>query len=175
MANPASSLQELYKTNVKLCYPFVEALLSTIKLQCGVSGRVGKPIFKSPELEDRVDIAISASISTSDSMASVMLTFTKPVFLKLMGKMFGEIYTDFTPELEDGGKELINIVFNQAKKPLAEKGFAAVRSIPQVIFGNNMKVSYLTRGQTIALPIDTDLGPISVEITAQEISVSDSV
>ncbi len=171
---PATSLADHYKINVRLCYPFVEAVLNTLQVQCSVSGRMGKPYFKTAEVDD-IDILISASLASVDTISCVTLCFTRPIFLAVMSKMFGQEYKELNPELEDAAKELINIVFNQAKKPLAEKGIAAVRSIPQVIFGDKMKISYLTRSQTIALPLETDLGTITVEITTQEVTVSDSV
>lgn len=172
---PASSLQELYKINVRLCYPFVEAVLSTLSTQCGVAGRMGKPFFKSIDLNNQTDIAISTSIASNESQSTVVFVFSEPIFLTLMGKMYGQNYSQLSPELEDGAKEFINIVFNRAKKPLAEKGMAAVRAIPQITFGHSMKISYLTRGQTIALPLETDVGTITVEITTQDVTVSDSI
>ncbi len=175
MAAPALSPADLYKVNAKLCYPFVEAIMSTLKVQCGVDGRLGKPAFKDRQSGDRADVLISTNITSPDLIVSISMCFPQSVFFKVMGKMLGEIFSEVTPDLEDAAKELMNIVFNQAKKPLTEKGMKAVRSIPLIVFGSKINQCYLTRGQTIALPVDTDYGPFSLEITTQEISVSDSV
>jgi CheY-specific phosphatase CheX len=92
-----------------------------------------------------------------------------------MGKMLGESYSSITPELEDGAKEMMNVVFNQAKKPLAQKGLAGYRSVPQVIFGEGMRIRYLTRGKSILLPFETEMGSFWAEITTQNITISDKV
>lgn len=174
MVSPATA-QELYKTDVTLCYPFIEAMVNTLKTQCSIAAKAGKPAFKEIQTEDRVEVFISATITTSTLLGSVTICFGKRIFLLLMGKMLGESYATITPELEDGAKELMNIVFNQAKKPLAVKGMAAIRSIPTIVFGENIRVRYLSRNQTIVLPFDTDIGPFSIEITTQEVSTSDKV
>lgn len=175
MGAPALSPADLYKVNAKLCYPFIEAMMNTLKVQCGTVGRVGKPAFKDRNSGDRADVIISTNLISTDLMASISLCFPQSVFFKLMGKMLGEIFSEVTPDLEDAAKELMNIVFNQAKKPLVEKGVKATRSIPMIVFGAKLNQCYLTRGSTIALPVDTDYGPFSIEVTAQDISVSDSV
>lgn len=175
MSNAAVKLQEQYSVNVKLCHPFIEAIVNTLKVQCGLTATVGKPAFKDLNSEDKPNVIIQATIANPSSLASVSIVLNTKVFLGIMGAMLGEKYTEITPDLEDGAKELMNIVFNQAKKPLAEKGFAAIRSIPSVIFGDNIRIRYLSRGAPVVLPFDTDKGHFSVEITTQEISASDSV
>lgn len=172
---PTSSLKEFYKVNVQLCYPFVQAVLDTLNAQGSISGKMGKPFFKAGTLPDSTDIAISTFITSNDHMSCLVFSFSRPVFLAVMGRMFGQVYTALTPELEDGAKEFINIVFNKAKKTIAGKGISAVRSIPQVIFAEGMKISYLTRGQTVALPLETEVGTITVEITTQDVSLSDEI
>ena len=175
MSANAVSNKELYKVDVKLCYPFIEAITNTFKVQCNLNARVGKPSFKNFTEDDKADILIIATIATDKTMAQVVICLPNKVFFGVMSKMLGEPIAKMTPDLEDGAKELMNIVFNQAKKPLAEKGMAAFRSIPMVIFGEGVKLRYLARGQTVLLPFDTDVGPFNVEITTQDINISDSV
>lgn len=174
MGAPALN-QDLYKVDVKLCYPFIEAVTNTLKVQCNLNVRTGKPVFKTTDFEDKPEILIMATIASKDTLASVAICFSNSVFLKLMGKMLGETYTQVTPEIYDGAMELMNIIFNQAKKALVAKGLSAIRSIPQIVFGRGLLVRYLTRGAQIILPFETEVGHFSIEISTQEISVSDSV
>lgn len=175
MSVSAVQLKEHYQTDVKLCYPFVEAMVNTLKVQCSIAATPGKPIFKDPAHDDKIDVLIVAGLNSPDKLGVVSIGFTKKVFLKLMSKMLGEIHSEITPELHDGAKELMNIAFNQAKKNLAEKGLVAIRSIPQITIGSALQTSYLTRGQTIVMPFDSDVGPFSIEITTQSVEISDSV
>ena len=151
--DPNAAFKELYNVDVKLCQPFIDAVVSTLKLQCHVEARAGKPGFKDESIEDKSNVYIAANIATESTMGTVTVCFTNQVFLYLMGKMLGETFTTITADSEDGAKELMNVVFNQAKKPLAEKGMAAIRSIPTVIFGSQMRIRYLARSKTMRQPL----------------------
>jgi CheY-specific phosphatase CheX len=136
---------------------------------------LGAPTFKDTSVIERTEVIICAAIATENLLTNFALCFEKRIFLHLMGKMLGESYSSITPELEDGAKEMMNVVFNQAKKPLAQKGLAGYRSVPQVIFGEGMRIRYLTRGKSILLPFETEMGSFWAEITTQNITISDKV
>lgn len=175
MALPAPTNAELYQVDVKLCYPFIEAVTHTLKVQCKVDARPGKPGFKRNSEEGRYDILIGATISSDKVLGQVVLCLTNKIFFIFMSKMLGKLITKMTPEIEDGAHELMNVIFNQAKKLLAEKKIAAVRSIPMIAFGEHVKLRYLSRGQTVILPFETEHGAFNVEVTTQEITTSDVI
>ncbi len=161
-----TSLDELYQFNVQLCNPLITAVINTLAIQCSIPGKYTIPRIKTDLQPDRTDVAIGAAIITKNLLAQVTLCMKRETFFKVMGKMFGEDYAQFTPELEDAAKELMNIVFNQAKQPLAARGIVATRSIPQIIFGDSFLLSYITPSAMI-LPIHTEFGEIQIEITTQ--------
>ncbi len=175
MGAPSQTTAEFYKVDVKLCYPFIEAVTHTLKVQCKVDARVGKPGFKRVTEEGRYDILIGATISSEKMLGQVVLCLTNKIFFVFMSKMLGRIVSKMTPEIEDGAQELMNIIFNQAKKLLAEKQLASIRSIPTIAFGEHVKLRYLTRGQTVLLPFETEHGAFNVEITTQDITTSDTI
>ena len=172
-ATPA--LKDLYTVDTRVVYPFIEAVINTLKGQCNCVAKVGKPSFKDINSEDRVNVLIQATLCNQTALASVTICCNNRFFFALMGRMHGTTYNKLSPEIEDGAKELMNILFNQAKKSLLEKGFAAIRSIPTIIFGDNILVRYLTRGQPMVLPFNTDIGHFSLEVSTQELSISDKV
>ncbi len=175
MSDSTAAWKEEYNVDVKFCYPFIEAVLSTVRTQCQLTPKAGPPGFSEKSRKASYGVLIQACISGEKTMATITLCFSKEVFLKVMGRMLGEDYTEINDELEDGAKEMMNVVFNQAKKPLAEKGLAAIRSIPTVIIGHSMYLRYLSRSRSILLPFDTEVGTFHIEMSTQTISVSDTV
>lgn len=172
----SAAWNEEYKVDVKFCMPFVEGVTHTLATQCNLTPKAGPPGFVDASNTQRYDVLIQASLSSDKTMATISICFPKAVFLATMGKMLEETYTEITPELEDGAKELMNIVFNQAKKHLSEKGAGGgLRSIPTVVFGSNMYCRYLSRSRPIFLTFNTEVGGFYVEMSTQTVSVSDKV
>ena len=163
------------KLGLKLCYPFVEALVNTLKVQCSVPVTFGHPSLRMGDSKVPFDLALSISIVNPDTLALVTICFPNEVFLGVLGKMFGETYETITPELEDAGKEIINMVFNQSKKVLVAKGISGIRAIPAVYFGKNLRFQHMSKGVVVEIPLFSEWGPFHMEITTQEVSVSDKV
>lgn len=173
MAVTASTSKEYDKIDVRLCYPFVQAFIDTLKVQCGLVAKMGKPQFKQSKNTNSTDIVAITGIASDDTLAAVALTFETEIFLEIMGSMIGEKCEELTPDLEDGVSELLNIVFNQAKKTLKEKKYGGFRSIPTIIFSPNMRVRYLTRGRPIVLPVELERGTVYFEFSTQTLSEQD--
>ncbi|MFM8313142.1 MAG: chemotaxis protein CheX, partial [Deltaproteobacteria bacterium] len=151
------------------------AMTQSITSLCNINV-IKKPLeFRPDGTSAHVDVAIALSVLSENSLSSMAIIFKKEVFLKIIGKMLGETFTDYSNELHDAAKELINIAFNAAKKKMVEKKINGVRSNPEVWFGNQVELSYLSRARTVILPFDTDLGSFSIEFTTQEVTVSDRI
>jgi CheY-specific phosphatase CheX len=175
VSNRAADNLILYKVDVKLCYPIIEAVINTLTKQCKVNVRTLPPSFKNQKDVLKPDITIMTSLASESSIGSLSICMKNDVFLNLMGRMLGETFSKLTPELHDGALELMNIIFNQAKKTLSEKRYSAIRSIPQIIFGKDLRLYYLTRGQIVVLYFSTEAGDFSVEVCSQSLEISDSV
>lgn len=160
--------------DVRLCYPFIEGVCEILTSQCNVNARMGSVGFKDHK-EEVTDLAIIATLAGSDSLGVISICFSKKVILGIINKMLGESYQELGPEVEDAAKELANLMFNQAKQRLAKKNIQAIRSIPIVMIAPAAKLRYLSRGKTTSLPINTDVGSLLIEITTQEITVSDKI
>lgn len=160
--------------DVKLCYPFIEAVCEVLSQQCHLNAQMGPVGFKEHSTE-ATDVAITGTLSTSASIASISICFPKAVMLGAIGKMLGETFTELNPEVEDAAMELANLIFNQAKGRLAKKGIQAVRSIPMIVLGMGTRLRYLSRQRTMILPVNTDIGKVIIEVTTQELTVSDTI
>lgn len=164
-----------YDFDVKLVMPFADAMVSSITSLCGINVTKLGLEFRPEGTSAQTDVSISLSVMDNVSLSSMAIMFKKDVFLKIMGKMVGETYVDYSNELHDAAKELINIAFNQAKKKMVEKKISGVRSNPEIWLGQDMQLSYLSRARTVILPFQTDVGRFAIEFTTQEVTVSDRI
>jgi len=160
--------------DVKLCYPFIEAVCEILSTQCHMSAQVGSVGFKQ-DAQEHTDVAIVAALCGETSLSTISICFPKAVFLEAISLMLGERYSQVTAEVEDAAKELANLIFNQAKQRLVKKGVKAARSIPQILIGDGLRVRYLSRERTMALPVKTSIGAITIEITTQPLTISDQI
>ena len=147
--------------------PFVDGTLHTLKLQCSIEAKLGKPYIKSTAQSPACDIAGIIGLSSTTFTGTISLCFPKPVFLEIMSKMFGEPMQEITDDLTDGAAELLNIIFGQAKKVLNDGGCDLEKAIPTVIRGENMQTRQLSKNPTVVLPFQISSGVFNLEISKE--------
>ncbi len=157
--------------DVNFIKPFIEGAIHTLKVQCQVEAKVGKPYMKSQEPGDspKMDIAGIIGITSDSFKGSISLCFPERTFLAIMGRMLGETYTAITKDVEDGAGELTNIIFGAAKRVLNEKGHTIQKALPSVVCGSGLKVRHLTTTPTVVLPFETELGAFAIEVGIEPI------
>lgn len=158
--------------DVQFFKPFVEGTLHTLKVQCSLEAKPGKPYFKGSEKEaENIEIAAVIGLTSNAFNGSITLCFPKNVFLTIMSNMMGETYSEITNELEDGAAELLNIIFGQAKKVLNEKDYSIQKAIPTVVRGSHIHTTHLTKNKIVVLPFTTERGNLYIEISTESKSL----
>lgn len=148
--------------------PFVDGALLTLKMQCSIAAKHGKPYLKEKNVEGPAyDLAGIIGITSESFTGTIALLFQKQLFLAIMNNMLGEKYTEITKDMEDGAAELLNIIFGHAKKVLNAQGHTIQKAIPTIIRGTGLHSSHLTGSPVYILPFDTDFGLLSIEITIE--------
>ncbi len=155
------------KIDVEFIRPFVDGTLNTLKVQCQLEVKPGKPYFKDPSKELGGDIAAVIGLTSKVFSGSIALVFNEATFLNLMEKMIGEKHACLSKELEDGAGELLNIIFGYAKTALNEKNYKIEKAIPTVVRGKILSMKHLSKAPTVVLPFDTDVGPFTMEVTVE--------
>ncbi len=159
---------EAGKLDVQFFKPFIDGTRHTLKVQCSIEIKHGKPFFKAQAPQSMtIDIAGVLGLTSPAFRGSVSLCFPKAVFLDVMSKMLGDTFTDITDEMADGAAELLNIIFGQAKRVLNEQGYALEKAIPTVIRGTNIQTRQLSEAPTVILPFSTDAGEFYIEIATE--------
>ncbi len=161
MSQPTAPSQ---KFDVNFLNPFITSTLKVLKIQCQVDAKPGSIRFKKDGEKSISDIAGVIGLTSTVFSGSIAVCYPKDTFLKIMGGMLTETFTEITKDLEDGAGELINIIFGQAKIILNEKGYAIEKAIPSIIKGSAIEIRHLTPSPTIIIPFESNVGSFSMEI-----------
>lgn len=147
--------------------PFIEGALNTLKIQCGVDAKPGKPFIKGTGREIITDIAGVIGLASSAVAGTIALCFPKDVFLRVMSRMIGQEQNEITSELQDGVSELLNMIFGHAKRVLNAEGYDIQMALPTVFCGQGLEFKHLTSAAIFVLPFTTEFGEFHIEICAE--------
>lgn len=155
----------MQKLDTKFVQPFIEATTATLKVQCKIDAKLGKPYLKDKTNNASIiDIAGVLGITSETFNGSIALCFPEKTFLAVMGGMLGETYTTINAELEDGASELTNIIFGYAKRILNQNGCTLQKALPSIVKGKGIQLSSAVNTPVIVLPFETDQGTFHIEI-----------
>lgn len=141
----------------------------TLKVQCEFESKPGKPFIKQGNEPRNFDIAAVIGLNSKVFNGTITLCFPSSVFLRIMGNMLGEEYTEITEELEDGAGELLNIIFGHAKKILNDnEDYSIEKAIPTVVTGKGISTMKIKGSKIIAIPFETSDGMFQIEICSEE-------
>lgn len=153
--------------DVNFFKPFVDGTLLTLKIQCSLEAKVGKPFYKQKSSAKTFDITGIIGLTSNAFNGSIAICFPKAVFLTLMSNMLGEQYGEITPDLEDGAAELLNIIFGHAKRVLNGQNYSVQKAIPTIVRGDNIETRHLTSSPIVVLPFNTEKGEFHIEIALE--------
>jgi chemotaxis protein CheX len=144
---------------------FIDASVKTMGVQCSIEAKPGRAslISKAPEMV--YDIVGLIGLASKAFQGSIAICYPQDTFLKILGSMLGETYTEITQDLEDGAAELMNIIFGQAKIDLNQKGYEIEKAIPTVIRARDLKLRSVSHAATLVIPFETPAGPFRIEIS----------
>jgi len=153
--------------DLELIEPFLLAIMDTVKTVGQLDVKVGTPYLKGQGPAVAADRAavfgvLSRAASTT---VSVALLFRDPDYATLMEKIFQHPPSE--SDVSDGIGELVSLIFSRVKKLMNLDGQIIRRMIPTIVFGKDLKVSYLTSGQSVIVPLETEAGTFHLELTME--------
>jgi chemotaxis protein CheX len=149
--------------DVAFINPFLEATVTVLETQTMTLAKPGKLLTsKTRHLSGEISGVIS--LESDAFIGTVAISFPAATFLKLIGRMLGEEYTEITKDIEDGAAEITNMIYGQAKVKLNEKGYALKTALPSVAAGTTHSVAILSQGPHVLVTFTTDVGEFFVEI-----------
>lgn len=148
--------------DVKYINPFLNATLNVLKTMAFVEARPQKPFVKDDQMASG-DISGIIGI-TGDNEGSLSITFSQSCIEAILQNMLGEPVEGLTEEVRDAVGEITNMISGDARRYLNEEGVNLTAAIPTVISGQNHSIKHISPGPCIAIPFDTDHGPLMVEV-----------
>jgi CheY-specific phosphatase CheX len=89
------------------------------------------------------------------------LSFSKKIYLGILEKVLGEVYTEVDSGNIDFAAELVNMIYGQAKVHLNESGHNFLKVFPQ--FSQNPSL-HITKNPVFLIPIVTEIGVIDMKV-----------
>lgn len=162
--------------NPEFVQPFLGAVKNTFEMQVGTTLQMGKPALKTENTPlEGIDIAGVIQIHCSQFTGMVAVCFPAATFLGVCSRMFGESYSEITPEIEDAAAELTNMIFGQVKAFLNDrKGYDIGLALPTVVRGKRLQLYQPLRNIAFVLPFKCDEGSFHLEIATSPTEVTSS-
>lgn len=145
-----------------LINPFIVALQTVLTKETGCKvARVAKPaITAGSKLPHEVNAIIGV---VGDLTGLILISLPAAATLKFFETVAGEAKQEVDDLARSAIAELANTVTGTASVALEELGFALDISTPAVVQGIDAHLTTLNAPR-VAVPLETDLGPITLEI-----------
>ena len=130
--------------------PYLTAVQNTFTTMLGIQIAMGKPELKHNRLTSADVTGVMGFAGDKKGMFS--LSFTKISTLHVYKSMVGEEALSITPEVVDCIGELTNIISGQARVQIEKLGFKLSASLPTVIVGEKVEISFITKVPVVVLP-----------------------
>lgn len=160
-----------FKLDVDFINPFIDSSIKTLNAMCGVKTiDAQRPYLLSEEEVLDIDISGTLSITSPYFRGSIAISFSIPVYKKLVSAMLEEESVDnITADNQDGAAELINIIFGQTKAVLNTRGYSLERAIPNVVRGAGHKIYTNSKIPILLVPFTSDAGNFYIQICVKAI------
>ena len=147
---------------VEYINPFLNATVRVLKTMASLEVSPGKPYIK--KNSNAVGDVSGIIGVTGDTQGSLSISFTAECIKQIVSNMLGEKINEINDDVKDAVGELTNIISGDARRELYEKGLNLQGSIPTVVAGPGHEIRHVGKGPTIAIPFQSDAGPITVEV-----------
>lgn len=146
----------------------LQAVVQVLKIQVSTAVEL-KSIGATDKIETlNVAVAAVMGITSSKYAGSLVLCFPAPIFMSLVGRMFGEDVTAIDDGNADAAGELLNIIYGMARPKINQMGYDFTPSIPTVIRGKEINVTQPEGMRLIRTNCATELGEFQLVVGLKE-------
>lgn len=144
---------------------FVEATTTVLQTMAMTEARVGTPFVKQhAAAQGDITGVIGFSNPKGKSRGTMSLTFTTKAALGIVSSMLYEEQAELNDAVTDAVGELTNMISGQARKGLVGMGMVFEGAIPSVITGTGHTIRHVSTSAILAIPFETQHGPLIVEV-----------
>jgi chemotaxis protein CheX len=150
--------------SVEYINPFLTSAINVFRTMAACELKRGKP-FLAEGVQPTHEISGVIGLS-GKAIGTVVLSLEKLVALKVAAAMLGEEPTEMNGDVVDAIGELTNMIAGSAKAQLEHLEMSV--SLPSVIMGRNHRVAFPGDIRPIAIPFESEWGPVCVEVGLRE-------
>jgi chemotaxis protein CheX len=150
--------------NVEYINPFLTCTINVFRTMAACELTRGKPYLREGN-EPAHEISGVIGLS-GKAIGTVVLSLGEPVALKVTAAMLGEEPPELNGDVSDTIGELTNMIAGSAKAQLEHLAMSV--SLPSVIMGRNHRVAFPGDIKPVAIPFESQWGPICVEVGLRE-------
>lgn len=155
--------------------PFIDAAKNVFETMVYTKLEPQKPSIKEGNMS-RGDVSSVLGLSgeyqnngiQTPYKAMLVISFPYETYIKAASAMLMEEHTEYNEEIADVGGEICNMIMGNAKRDLKEMGYSTNMAIPSMVEGKNHSIRYPSKTTVILIPIDTDHGPLFMELCYSE-------
>lgn len=152
------------KENIRI---FLNALLdstiSTMRVLLELDGiKTDVSVLTDSKKIPFIEAGAMAGIVSAHFNGNLVIGFTLDVFKKSMARFLQMEITEVTPEIKDGAAEFLNVIIGQTKIKLNEAGFDIRQVIPNVVFGQKIEISPLSKQSCVHIKCLSEVGEINI-------------
>lgn len=147
----------------KYIQPFIAAVQNVFSTMIDVPLTLKKPFLKNGH---EVPHEISGIIGLSGNVSGcVVVSMSHEIAFRLVSALLEEEVTELDDDTTDAIGEITNMIAGNAKTDFPGNGNSI--SVPSVVVGKH-KVSYPSGLPIVAIPCETDVGELMIEIALKE-------
>jgi len=150
--------------SVDFINPFLNSAITVFRTMLGCELQRGKP-YLADSVQPKHEISGVIGLS-GKAIGTVVLSLEGPVALKVAEAMLGEAQTELSGDVVDAIGEVTNMIAGSAKAQLEHLNMSV--SLPSVIMGRDHKVAFPGDIRPIAIPFDSEWGPVCVQVGLRE-------
>lgn len=153
--------------NAKIINSFIGATVNVLSTIASTNAEVHKPYRKKDQLS-KSDVSSVIELS-GNTTGTIAISFTETCILGIVSAMFGEEMSELNGEITDAMGEISNMICGQATNKFGEFDATLKAAFSQVVEGKDLPLPHIPNTPVISVPITTDHGEITMEVSLKEV------
>lgn len=159
----------------EFAHVFSTSAIRTFKVQCDMEMAPLTMFEKGKESLPGFTVNGILSINSPVIQGSLVLCFTKDVFLEVLRRLFQDpTIEEIAEDAADAAAEILNILYAQAKTILNKKGYAVQMAIPSIMRGEEVSSVHDKRQNVKIIPFQMECGRLYLELSTMDPSKNKS-
>ena len=149
--------------DAKIINSFIGATVNVLSTVASTSTEIHKPKRKKDQLSKN-DVSSVIELS-GNTTGTIVISFTGTCILGIVSAMFGEEMSELNEEITDAVGEISNMICGQATNKFGEFDATLKAAFSQVVEGKDHPLPHILNSPIISVPIITDHGEITMEVS----------